>query len=131
MSTGVKSTKKVAPADLSDQPITDRFIMRGRRFVLTEVDAGTYSELMDDFTTVNDATGSELLDEDGFIRALTVKSLTEPKVTATELARMGQRLVRTLEGRVRTLHLAAEPVSTEGLEPEPDVDDEDKEGNAA
>lgn len=128
MSTGVSSKKKTTPEDLSDQPLVDKFRMRGRLFVLEEVDAGTYTDMLDDFTQTNEQTGQEILDEDGFIRALTVKALKEPKWSASQLAAKGQRLVRTLEARVRTLHLSAEPVDTEGLEPEVE---EDGEGNGA
>ncbi len=126
----MKKTSKVT--DLSDQPIVDRFRMRGRLFVLTEVDAGTYSELLDDFTDVNPDTGAETLNEDGFMRALTVKALTEPRLTTKEFAALGQRMVRAIEGRCRALHLAPEPVTVvlDDGEVEVDPDEKKDEGNA-
>jgi hypothetical protein len=108
---------------------TDSFEMRGVTFKLREISIDRYDELLKQCTEMVDINGVDVerTNEELLLRLVTLDSLLEPKLSASQIRSNGVRFVRTLESRVRALNFGTEP--TRDLKSK-DTDDEGDQGNA-
>lgn len=102
-------------------------VYRDTLFVLEEVDAETYDDIVDKakIEYEDPVTGEtqDRIDEQTVIKLLLKESLVEPE--GFNLKKCGQRLKRQLERDVRELHFGVEPKTGSAAGKRADEDDDD------
>jgi hypothetical protein len=98
--------------------------LRGVDYRMVELSAQQYDQLLAQATSEVDGPlgKTEQTDEALLLRLMTIKCITEPKMTADAYADLGLRVTRKLQTLVNGLHFGDEPE-----EPEDEKDDDEGE----
>lgn len=118
---------KPSAADYSQEPRVERHRYRGRTFTFTELPIGKYDELVAQATIKDDTTGVERTDDFALMKLLVLNVVD---VSPREYAKLGTRVILTLNGIVRKMHYGEEPEELLKDEADDKADDEgDSKGN--
>jgi hypothetical protein len=111
-------------ADFDINPRVEKHSFRGRVYTFTELTIAEYDDLVRTATTKDENTGVETLDDRLLMKLMTMKVVD---VTPREYAKLGARVVFSLNAVVRAMHYNEEPDELKNAPPsEPGDDEKDK-----
>jgi hypothetical protein len=115
-------------ADFSTDPRVEKHSFRGRVYTFTELSIAEYDELTRQATIKDENTGTEAIDDRVLMKLMTMKVVD---VSPREYAKLGARVVFSMNAVVRSMHFGEEPDEIKNApRPLDDPDEKDAPGNA-